>query len=135
MWPERVSPDQAAFSALKTILYRWAPALDVVHNEPDRYYNHSCDPNAYLRFVGSRTEVVARRNIAAQTEVTIDYLINNSGGNSWPCHCLASRCRGETGESFFTLPNAIQREYAPLLAPWFVRNHHAEIAALGLACD
>ena len=38
MWPERPTPERAAFEALKKILYRWAPALDVVHNEPDRYY-------------------------------------------------------------------------------------------------
>ena len=53
----------------------------------------------------------------------IDYLINNPGGDSWPCHCGAARCRGKTGVSFFTLPHEIQREYLPLLAPWFRRKH------------
>ena len=28
---------------------------------PDRYFNHSCDPNVYLRFQASRIDVVARR--------------------------------------------------------------------------
>ena len=86
---------------------------------PDRYYNHSCDPNVYLRFEEGRIRVVARRGIDAGSELTLDYLINNPGGDSWPCRCGAARCRGETGRSFFDLPTEIQREYLPLLAPWF----------------
>ena len=38
MWNERPSAERQAFDALKRILYRWAPALDVVHNEPGRYW-------------------------------------------------------------------------------------------------
>ena len=90
---------------------------------PDRYFNHSCDPNVYLRFGANRIDVVARRTIAAGAELTLDYLINNPGGNSWRCHCGAARCRGETGHSFFTLPEEFQREYLSLLAPWFVKRY------------
>ena len=97
---------------------------------PDRHFNHSCDPNCYLRFEADRIEVVTRRSIAAEDELTIDYLINNSGGDSWPCHCGAARCRGETSHSFFTLPLEFQREYLPLLAPWFRKRHARELAHL-----
>ena len=97
---------------------------------PDRYLNHSCDPNAYLRYVGDRIELVARRAIAAGAEITLDYLINNSGGDTWPCHCGAPRCRGRTAKSFFHLPDEVQREYRPLLADWFVRRHVSELARL-----
>lgn len=103
--------------------------------EPDRYYNHSCDPNAYLKFETDRTIVVARRHIEGKAEITLDYLINNAGGDSWRCNCGALRCRGETGQSYFTLPEAIQHEYAPLLAPWFRQRHHAELSSLGIVCD
>ncbi len=103
--------------------------------EPDRYFNHSCNPNVYLRFESDRTVVVARRPIEAGSELTLDYLINNSGGDSWPCRCGTSRCRGKTGYSFFTLPEPIQQEYAPLLAPWFRRRHHEELASSGLLSD
>jgi SET domain-containing protein len=99
---------------------------------PDRYFNHSCDPNVYLRFGANRIDVVARREISAGCELTLDYLINNAGGDSWPCHCGATRCRGKTGISFFTLPREVQREYHPLLAPWFVERYSQELDHLTL---
>ncbi len=97
---------------------------------PDRYLNHSCDPNAWLRFGEGGIHVVARRGVAAGEELTVDYLINNAGGDSWRCHCGAARCRGETGISFFTLPPDVQREYLPLLAPWFAERHARELGPL-----
>lgn len=92
---------------------------------PDRYFNHSCDPNVWMRYSDKGIHVVARRDIDADDELTVDYLINNEGGDSWECRCGAARCRGKTSVSFFTLPEDIQREYAPLLAPWF-REKHAD---------
>ncbi len=97
---------------------------------PERYLNHSCDPTAYLRFGDARIEVVARGEVSVGSELTIDYLINNSGGDSWPCRCGVVRCRGETGHSFFTLPLDTQREYYPLLAPWFRERHSSQLEHL-----
>lgn len=97
---------------------------------PERYLNHSCDPNSYLRFGPSRIDVVARRDVASDSELTIDYLINNAGGDTWRCRCGAARCRGETGHSFFTLPVEIQREYTPLLAPWFLERYAEKLKHL-----
>ncbi len=68
--------------------------------------------------------------VAADEELSFDYLINNPAGDSWPCACGARRCRGETGSSFFTLPAAFQHEYRPLLADWFVRRYPLEIERL-----
>jgi len=92
---------------------------------PERYLNHSCDPNVYTRFDDEGISVVALQDLDAGCELTVDYLINNAGGNSWTCRCGSQRCRGETGISFFTLPQSVQEEYYPLLAPWFL-NAHAE---------
>ena len=97
---------------------------------PERYLNHSCDPNVFLRFGTERIEVVARREVSADSELAIDYLINNQGGDSWPCRCGATRCRGETGQSFFSLPETIQREYLPLLAPWFRERFASKLKRL-----
>ncbi|MGB1087791.1 MAG: SET domain-containing protein [Alphaproteobacteria bacterium] len=113
--PERDEhPHHCAYPDDKMVLYGF----------PDRHMNHSCDPNAWYDYADYEEMgaplVRARRAIAKDEEVTVDYLINNPGGNSWPCACGAARCRGETGISFFTLPEAIQQEYRPLLAPWFV---------------
>ena len=98
--------------------------------EPDRYLNHSCDPNAYVWYRGADIDLIARRSIEAGEEITVDYLINNAGGDSWECRCGSERCRGKTAASFFELPIDIQREYYPLLAPWFLRQHASRLAWL-----
>jgi len=97
---------------------------------PDRHVNHSCDPSAWVRYEGEAAWLVARRDIAAGAEITCDYNINISGGTSWPCRCGAARCRGVTDGDFFLLPQAIQREYRPLLADWFVRRHRDRVEAI-----
>ncbi len=95
----------------------------VLIGPPDCYLNHCCDPNAYVLYEGDRCFIVTRREIAVGDEITCDYNINVTGGDSWPCHCGAARCRGSTTGGFFLLPEPIQREYRPLLADWFVRSH------------
>lgn len=90
---------------------------------PDRHVNHSCDPNAYVRYDAESCHLVARRVITTGDEITVDYNVNISGGKSWPCRCGAARCRGTVIGDFFLLPIDIQREYLPLLAEWFVRRH------------
>ncbi len=99
----------------------------VLLGPPDRHINHSCDPNAFVQYQGDRCYLVARRDIDAGEEITCDYNINIAGGTSWPCHCGARRCRGETTGDFFKLPIEIQQEYRPLLADWFVRQHYQEL--------
>ena len=112
--------DHCAYPAGKTYLWGF----------PDRHINHSCDPNAYEQFAGEISTIVARRDIAAGEEITFDYNINTSGGDSWPCHCGAVRCRGETIGDFFKLPRDVQQEYSPCLAPWFVSRHQEKIEQL-----
>jgi len=102
----------------------------VLWGEPDRHVNHCCDPNAYEHYEGDAIFTVARRAIGAGDEITFDYNVNTSGGNSWPCSCGAKRCRGESVGEFFALPVEDQRAYRPLLADWFLSRHAAEIAAL-----
>jgi hypothetical protein len=102
----------------------------VLLGEPDRYVNHSCDPSAWTRYLDARCHFVARRDIRAGEEITCDYSINLTGGSSWPCHCGAARCRGTVVGDFFSLPPALQREYRPLLADWFVRRHAERLPPL-----
>lgn len=97
---------------------------------PDRHLNHSCDPNAYVKYEETACFLYARRPIAPGEEITCDYNMNITGGTSWPCRCGAARCRGETFGDFFKLPLEIQREYKPLLADWFVRQHRDALMAL-----
>jgi SET domain len=92
----------------------------VLLGSPDRYINHSCDPNAYVLYERDRSFLAARQDIPAGQEITYDYNINITGRTAWPCHCGALRCRGTTVGDFFRLPLDIQREYRPLLAEWLV---------------
>ncbi|GGK79255.1 SET domain-containing protein [Mangrovihabitans endophyticus] len=74
--------------------------LDPAH--PARYGNHSCDPN--LWHIDAVT-VVARRNIAVGTELTIDYA-THTGIETWTmtCHCGSSICRGTVTGRDWRLP-------------------------------
>ena len=102
----------------------------VLYGSPDRYLNHSCDPNAYEFFEGEETYLVARKDIPPGTELTCDYNMNITAGTAWPCRCGAARCLGQVVGDFFRLPKQWQREYRPLLAGWFIRRHQERIAAL-----
>ena len=96
---------------------------------PDRHLNHSCDPNAYELFEDDSSFIVARRDIRAGEEITLDYNINISEGTRWPCRCGSTRCRGEVSGDFFRLPEEWQREYRPFLANWFVERHRDRLHA------
>ncbi len=97
---------------------------------PDRHLNHCCDPSAYVRVIDGVHYIYARREIAAGEEITNDYGINGPGGDGVTCRCRAARCRGEAHSDFFRLPPAIQAEYLPLLADWFVAEHRERIDAV-----
>ena len=98
---------------------------------PDRHLNHSCDPNTWIRYEDEDCYIIARRDVAVGDELTCDYRINVTGGDTWPCRCGASRCSGLVTGDFFQLPEPIQREYRPLLASWFLRSHEERLKALG----
>ena len=97
---------------------------------PDRHLNHSCDPNAYVRYDAGDSYIIARRPVEVGEEITSDYNINISGGTAWTCHCGATRCLGTVMGDFFLLPPHMQAEYRPLLAEWFVRRHRDRLNAI-----
>ena len=106
---------------------------------PERYINHSCNPNTYVKTVNGKRFVIARQDIAAGQEITYDYSINSSGDTIWLCRCDAARCRREIHSDFFHLPVEFQREYLPLIDDWFRKERAADIAhlatALGDSCS
>jgi len=105
----------------------------VLMQPPERYINHSCNPNTYVKTVKGKRLVIARREIEAGEEVTYDYSINSSGDTIWLCRCDAARCRREIHSDFFHLPVKFQREYLPLLDDWFRREHAADLENLKTA--
>jgi uncharacterized protein len=59
---------------------------------PDRYMNHSCDPNTW--WIDSDT-MVARRDIAPGDEVTADYSTSEIAVDfALTCRCGSPLCRG-----------------------------------------
>lgn len=103
----------------------------VYAQEPERYTNHSCDPNAYVEVdeEGARY-CTARRHIPADEEITYDYSIDLAGGSAWDCNCGSARCRGTVRGEFFSLPREIQREYLPYLSPWFRQRFKEKVEAV-----
>ena len=59
---------------------------------PWRYVNHSCTPNVCA---GSRQQIYVLSDIAAGTELTIDYSTTECDEHwQMDCHCGAQTCRG-----------------------------------------
>lgn len=99
---------------------------------PERYINHSCDPNASCRRDGERLWLVARRPIAPGEEIVTHYAVNSAEDHAWACACGAANCLGTATCDFFRLPAALQREYLPLLDGWFIDEQRARLRAAGL---
>jgi hypothetical protein len=94
----------------------------VLMQEPERYINHSCAPNVYIRQVAGVRYVYAMRNIEASEELTFDYCINGYGDSVWECTCGSPQCRKTIHIDFFHLPHEKQLEYLPYLNTWFLRE-------------
>lgn len=62
-------------------------------DDPMRFTNHSCRPNARLTVRHGRIEIYALRPIASSEEVTVDYGETHHKG-LLPCRCGAPGCHG-----------------------------------------
>ncbi|HUS12722.1 MAG TPA: SET domain-containing protein-lysine N-methyltransferase, partial [Pyrinomonadaceae bacterium] len=75
-----------AYPLTDDVFVSWSP--DPEHWKP---INHSCDPNAWLEGLN----MVARRDICAGEEITMDYAtFYNEQMSDFLCHCGADECRG-----------------------------------------
>jgi len=96
----------------------------------DDLINHSCAPNAGLRFTGDAPLLVAIRDIAVGEEISWDYSTTLADPD-WrmACACGAPACRG-TIAAFDTLPPERQRWYLSreLVAP-YLRHDRSDVAA------
>ena len=80
-----------------------------------QFGNHSCDPNLWM---ADAVTVIARRSIAPDEELTIDYALQ-SGYEGWAmaCACGASNCRGTVTGRDWRDPE-LQRRYAGHWSPF-----------------
>ena len=63
-------------------------------NDPLRFTNHSCRPNAVLRINQGRIELYALRQLAAGEEITVSYGETHHEG-TLRCRCGAPNCVGQ----------------------------------------
>ena len=77
-------------------------------DEPGRFVNHSCAPNAGVK---DDTRLVALRDIAGGEEIRFDYSTTVSDGWTMPCRCGAPECRGLV-VAYQLLPAALRERYA-----------------------
>lgn len=88
--------------------------------ETDDYFNHSCDPNAYLDF--QRLQFVAVRPIAAGEEISFNYLTSEwHMAAPFTCRCGAAGCFGEI-RGFFHLSSEQQDGLARWTSPYLQRR-------------
>lgn len=86
----------------------------------DDLFNHSCAPNAGLRFDGGRIGLIALRPIAPGEEICWDYSTTLADpGWRMDCACGAPECRGSIA-AFASLPDARRDWYLArnLVAPY-----------------
>jgi hypothetical protein len=99
---------------------------------PERYINHSCTPNCYVRTIDGVRHVFALGFINAREEIAYDYSINSRGDDIWRCRCQSQRCRHRVHSDFFRLPLDRQIDYLPLLDAWFVEENENLVLDLSI---
>ena len=92
--------------------YSW---INTEHS-PYRFINHSCEPNTAIV---TKRKVIAVRDIKANSELTLDYSLNEADPDwSIDCCCKKSSCRKTIGP-IYTLPKSVIQKYINHLAPNF----------------
>ena len=107
----------------------------VLMRPPERFINHACDPNTYIRTIAGDRYVVALREIRPGDEITYDYGVNGDGDTAWDCSCGSPACRRRHVSGFFHLPEGVQARYLALLEDWFVAEHRDEVEFLKRRID
>ncbi len=104
----------------------------VILKAPERYTNHSCNPDSYTKTVRRLRRRYAMRNIRKGEEITADYAINGYGGILRNCNCGSKQCRRRVRCNFFRLPRTLQKRYYPYLDRWFKKQFKRQISQLSL---
>ncbi len=86
-------------------------------DEPGRLINHSCEPSTFpVHNEHGGYTFVARRDIAADEEITFDYDTTEFFSIAVEqCLCGARTCRGRT-RGFLHMPDDVKRTYGPQVA-------------------
>jgi hypothetical protein len=95
----------------KKVFYRIP--LDKVYNQPHKkcafigknrwvndnlilnWINHSCIPNTILDVNSKIPKLIAKRNVNAGEEITVNYFLTELQGKLIDCNCGNKRCKGK----------------------------------------
>ena len=102
----------------------------VLMQSPEKYINHSCNPNTYIKTINGVRKVLVMRNIKKGEEITFDYAVNGNNDGTFKCKCGSNNCRVIYQGNFFKLQREIQLKYLPYLEDWFIQEHKKEIKTL-----
>ena len=94
----------------------------VLHGGLGPKVNHSCDPNCGVRLnEAGAFDLVARRPIAPDQEISFDYAMRNYTIEHFParCRCGAAICRGSV-TGWKDLPDERRAAYHGLVAPYLL---------------
>jgi len=101
--------------------------------EFDDYFNHSCDPNCFIRYEGQTPVMYVLKDLKKGDELTFDYntsdwdLIEQGDSNNcdltFSCRCGTDMCVGEIkGFRYLTAPQRAQRKEC--LSPFLLSKFH-----------
>ena len=90
-----------------------------IYKSPEKYINHSCEPNAYFKHINSfRENVVAIKPIKKDEEIVADYTLDSVDDWKMKCQCGAENCRKTVSGLFSSLNKATQKKYIPYAPAW-----------------
>lgn len=95
----------------------------LIASYPDKYINHSCNPNVYEK----NMKVLAMRNIKKGEELCFDYSINSVDDWWMRCYCGSRNCRKIVKGNFFILPLNLQKKYLEYIDDWFKKEFEERI--------
>ena len=101
-----------ADTTAETLALQIGPDLYIgASGEADDCVNHSCEPNAAVRILGTTAELYALRDIAPGEEVLFDYsTILDEDDFVMTCLCGTPSCRGKIGDGK-DLPDEVWERY------------------------
>jgi uncharacterized protein len=106
----RVAPRSTVYVGEGTFLGARVGEYDRERDDRGDFINHACDPNVWLAVENT---LVARREIAAGEELTVDYALfegDEDDVKPWECRCGAPLCRRQITGKDWRLPD-LQARY------------------------
>ncbi|MEK6960378.1 MAG: SET domain-containing protein-lysine N-methyltransferase [Nanoarchaeota archaeon] len=87
----------------------------LVQGSPERFVNHSCEPNTYTH---GRKDI-ALRDIRRGEEITGDYALNGVEDWTMECNCASKNCRKIIYGDFLKLDDKTRKRLEPYLEDWY----------------